>query len=102
MYWKVYHVDTGKIVKAGFTDEDEAKDWLEAREEDFQDVYMVEEMDQDEEDEWLEAQDKGNYDEEEEEEELEPKDSIGFGEDYYDGADLTEDELSTVIEDDDI
>ncbi|SMF33855.1 hypothetical protein [Pseudobacteriovorax antillogorgiicola] len=102
MYWKVYHVDTGKIVKAGFESEDDAKDWLEAREDDFEDIYEIEEMDQDEEDEWLEAQEKEDYDDDEEDE-IEPKESVGFGDDYYDGADLADDEeMSTVFEDDDL
>lgn len=99
MYWKVYHVDTGKIVKAGFETEDEAKDWLEAREEDLEDVYMIEEMDQDEVDEWAESQEKDDY---EDDDEIETKDSVGFGDDYYDGTDLAEEELGTVLDEDDM
>lgn len=99
MYWKVYHVDTGKVVKAGFENEDEAKEWLEAREADLEDVYMIEEMDQDEYDEWSDAQEKEEF---EEEDEIESKDNVGFGDDYYDGADLAEEELGTVLDDDDL
>ena len=98
MYWKVYHVDTGKIVKAGFENEEDAKDWLEAREEDLEDIYMVEEMDQDEAEEWEESQEKAEF---EEGEEIESRGNVGFGDDYYDGADLAEEELSTVFEDED-
>ena len=100
MLWKVYHIDTGKIIKAGFDNEDEAKDWLEARSEDLEDIYEVEAMDDDEVDEWNELQESDDYNDEEEEA-IEEKDSVGFGDDYYDGADLEEEELSTVFEEDD-
>jgi hypothetical protein len=48
--WKVYNVHTGKIVKAGFEDEDSAKDWLEMRRDLPTEDYLVEEMDEEEED----------------------------------------------------
>ena len=88
-------------MKAGFETEDEAKDWLEAREEDLEDVYMVEEMDQDEADEWSEAQDKEPYGSDDDDE-IESKDSVGFGDDYYDGADLAEEEMNTVFDEDEL
>ncbi len=102
MLWKVYHIDTGKIVRAGFESEDDAKEWLEARSDDLDDIYEIEEMDQDEIDEWQELQDDANYDDEEEDSDIDEKDPVGFGDDYYDGADLEDEELSTVFEDDDM
>lgn len=102
MLWKVYHIDSGKTVRAGFTSEDDAKEWLEARSEDLDDVYEVDEMDQDEIDEWEESQDDADFDDEDDDEDIEDKNEVGFGDDYYDGADLEEEELSTVFEDDDL
>ncbi len=55
LLWKVYNIETGKIMKAGFESEDDAKDWVDTRFEDLADEYAVEEMDQDEEDDWREA-----------------------------------------------
>lgn len=101
MYWKVYNVDTGKILKAGFETEEEAKEWLEVREDDLEDIHMAEEMDQDEAVEWAEAQEKLEYDEDEPTAET-AKSSVGFGDDYYDGADLNDDELNEVFEEDDL
>lgn len=96
MLWKVFKIDTGKILKAGFRSEFEAKDWLELKGHDFQDLYEIDEMDPDEEEEWYEAHDSESDDEDsvsvmgiddEDEQRL-----VGFGEDYYDGADLSDDE----------
>jgi hypothetical protein len=102
LLWKVYNIETGKIMKAGFEAEDDAKDWLEERFEDLADEYAVEEMDQDEEDDWREAND------EEEavvvapaaEEEVEYADD---DDDYVDEDDEEADEesLDEVFEDDD-
>jgi hypothetical protein len=54
LLWKVYNIETGKILKAGFDNEDDAKDWLEERAEKLADEHVVEEMDADEIDEWNE------------------------------------------------
>ena len=92
LVWKVYNIESGKILKAGFETEDEAKDWLEARYEDLADEYTVEEMDADEEEEWREGQ--------EEEMEAAPiaddEDEVGHDEDdaFYDDDDEESDEDS--------
>ena len=46
--WKVYKIDDGRIIKAGFESDDQAKDWLERRNELSDDEYDVEEMDEEE------------------------------------------------------
>ncbi len=46
--WKVYKIDDGRIIKAGFESDDQAKDWLERRTELSDDEYDVEEMDEEE------------------------------------------------------
>ena len=49
MSWKVYNIHTGKTIKAGFDEEEIAKEWLENRRDlDIED-YIVEEMDEEEE-----------------------------------------------------
>ena len=53
--WKIYNIYSGKSLKVGFTDEDEAKDWLDKHQKYSQDDYLVEEMDSDEEQEWLDS-----------------------------------------------
>ena len=55
MIWKVYNIQSGKVVAAGFDNEDEASDWLEKKRSGSEDNYAVEEMDHDEEAAWLEA-----------------------------------------------
>lgn len=87
--WKVYNIHTDKIIKAGFKNEDEAKEWVETRDFLSKDDYMVDEMDQDEEDEWLE---RVESDEEDEEDEVaEEIDSDMSYDSYYDGDDLADD-----------
>lgn len=51
MGWKVVDSSSGKILKAGFEDEDTALDWLETNENilDEDKLYDVEEMDEDDE-----------------------------------------------------
>ncbi len=51
--YKIFHVSTGRTLKAGFRSEDKAQDWLDAREDLNQELYVIDEMDPDEEDEWL-------------------------------------------------
>lgn len=46
--WKVYRIDDGRIVKAGFDSDEQAKDWLERRRDLAEDEYDVEEMDEEE------------------------------------------------------
>lgn len=110
-HWKIYHVDTGKVVKAGFEDEDEAKDWLDRRHGLNADKYVVEELDADEEEEYL-SKTRDDDDEEEEEhddEEAEEDDEVvaadevaedfGFDDDEY--LDPDEGILGEVGDDDD-
>lgn len=51
MSWKIVHIETGRTLKAGFSDEEGAKDWLETRSRISEEDYTYEEMDVDEEDE---------------------------------------------------
>lgn len=96
--WKVYNIQSGKIVKAGFKEEDLAKEWLEGRDHLDPEEYMVEEMDHDEEEEWIEA--NGEVEEEEEEGKTREGYQGDYGEDYYDGNDIDDDYMSSVYEDD--
>ena len=56
--WKVYKIDDGRIIKAGFETDDQAKDWLERRNELADDEYDVEEMDEEEIAEFAELEDE--------------------------------------------
>jgi len=56
--WKVYKIDDGRIIKAGFESDDQAKDWLERRIELSDDEYDVEEMDEEEIAEFAELEDE--------------------------------------------
>ncbi len=53
--WKVYHIQTGKIIRAGFNDEDDAKSWLERRRDISDADHETEEMDEEEELEYEES-----------------------------------------------
>jgi len=67
--WKVYNIHTGKTIKAGFDEEEIAKEWLENRRDlDIED-YIVEEMDEEEEEALDEEMD-------EEEEEMDEEETI--------------------------
>jgi len=55
--WKIYNIHSGKIVKAGFDDEEIAKDWLENRRDLEQVDFLVEEMDDEEEEEYASRED---------------------------------------------
>jgi len=56
--WKVYNIHSGRIVKAGFGDEEAAKDWLEIRRDLAPEDFLVEEMDDEEEEEWAAREDE--------------------------------------------
>ncbi len=100
MLWKVYNIETGKILKAGFDNEDDAKDWLEERAEKLADEHVVEEMDADEIDEWNEA---NAEDEEEEVAKEEEEDEDEFDDEEEEDSDETSlDELYEDEEDDDL
>ena len=47
--WKVYKVSGGKVAKAGFDDEELARDWLESQENLDMTKYDCKEMDEEEE-----------------------------------------------------
>lgn len=89
--WKIFNIESGKILKAGFEDEDTAKEWLEARDVTAVEDFAIEEMDQDEEEEWREN--GGEEDEEDvaddDEDAYDPKE---FGDDDIMGGDYDEDE----------
>ena len=52
--WKVYNIQTGRIAKAGFESDDQAKDWLERRKDLADDEFDIDEMDEEEVEELLE------------------------------------------------
>lgn len=101
MLWKVFAVDTGKIVKAGFRSQDEAEEWLDLRSDHLNDDYEVEEMDSDEEDEWVDRLEE-NQDDQEADIEGEDSDidySSGYiGDDDDDSGDP--DDLTIVMDED--
>lgn len=53
MVWKIYHIQSGELVKAGFSTEDDAQDWLERHSSSSDNAFEIEEMDEDE---WIEYQ----------------------------------------------
>ena len=72
MFYKVYNIQSGQTIKAGFKNEEEAKEWLELARPGKEDNYLVEEMDADEIEDWkLKASDEENLEEESEEDDLE-------------------------------
>lgn len=98
MLWKVYNIETGKILKAGFDNEDDAKDWLEERADKLADEHVVEEMDTDEIEEW-----KEENEEEEVEAKVEDDDDEYVDDDDDEESDETSlDELYEDEDDDDL
>lgn len=103
MLWKVFAVDTGKIVKAGFRSQDEAEEWLEQKSDYLSDEYEVDEMDSDEEEDWLE---RVADSEDGDEDELESDEDSDYSFDMnYDSDDDAEDnsdpdDLSIIMDDD--
>ncbi len=100
MLWKVYNIETGKILKAGFESQDDANDWLEERAEKLADEHVVEEMDADEIEEWNE---ENGEDEDEVAAAAEDEDEDDYVEDSDadDGDETSLDELYDDEEDDD-
>ena len=74
--WKVYKIDSGDIIKAGFNGEEEARDWLDEKADEMEGLFTVDEMDEDEEYEWEDAQNKLSEDQFVESDELDSHDSI--------------------------
>lgn len=107
--WKVYNIATGRIAKAGFDSEDQAKDWLERRKELADDEFDIDEMDDEEEEEFLEneANDSergGAFDGEEDEEIRDisyPEEPLDVEEDDVDGDDEDEEDDVEDEEEDD-
>ena len=98
LLWKVYNIETGKILKAGFDNEDDAKDWLEERAEKLADDHVVDEMDTDEIEEWKEE----NEDEEIDATVPEDEDEIEVDDDDEESEETSLDELYDDEEDDDL
>ncbi len=98
LLWKVYNIETGKILKAGFDNEDDAKDWLEERAEKLADEHVVDEMDADEIDEWKEE----NEDEEVDAKVKEDEEELDDDEDEEESDETSLDELYEDEDDDDI
>lgn len=93
MSWKVYNIHTGKIIKAGFDDEEAAKDWLELRRDLATEDFLVEELDEEEEEaleEEEEVVDAFVPDAVDEDEEVEDLERHGMS--YDDEEDLEEDD----------
>ena len=97
--WKVYNVESGKILKGGFENEDLAKEWYDEKIGDRADLFLIDEMDQDEVDEWNEkvANEEVEPPEEVVEEELVVEED-DFDDDY-DSDDSDDDYMSTILED---
>jgi hypothetical protein len=94
--WKIYNIETGKILKAGFESEDAAKEWFDERIGDRGDLFEIDEMDQDEVDEWNEKLESEELEAPDKEEEYVVADE--FPDDLDDDAD--DDHMSTIYEDD--
>lgn len=60
--WKVYNIETGRIMKAGFETDEQAAAWLERRKDLPEDEYDVAEMDEEEEEEFLESEEESDED----------------------------------------
>lgn len=76
--WKVVQLGNGKIIKAGLTDEESARDWLESQSELDEEGFDCQEMEAEEEEEYLEALDDVGIDEDEDfEKALESNLSLG-------------------------
>lgn len=108
MSWKVYNIHTGKIIKAGFDDEEAAKDWLELRRDLATEDYLVEELEEEEE-ELLEEDDEDSdafvpeEDDDEDDGEDFERHGMSYGdedEDYVDDDDEDEDEDEDEEDDD--
>lgn len=94
MAWKVYNIHSGRIIKAGFDDEELAKDWMESRRDLSPEDYLVEEMDSEEEDLLNEDEDE-DLDVDSEDEEVEADDTdvdYGGGDDDSDVYDEDDEE----------
>ena len=98
LLWKVYNIETGKILKAGFDSEDDAKDWLEERAEKLADEHVVDEMDTDEIEEWKEE----NEAEEKEKEEADEDEEFDEDDDDDESEETSLDELYDDEDDDDL
>jgi len=105
--WKVYNIQSGQSLKAGFSSEDDSKEWLEKHRAGREDNYLCEEMDDDEEQEWLEAQ-KNNEDDDEVEQAAEEIEDEVFERDRYtyttegdDGEDSDPGIINELIDEDD-
>lgn len=100
--WKVYHIQSGRLVKAGFDSDDQAKDWLERRKDLAEDEHDIDEMDEEEEEEFLESEgddddEGGDYVAEDAEAEdvrdiSYPDDDVGAGDDDEDESDDEDDD----------
>lgn len=102
LLWKVYNIETGKILKAGFDNEEDAKDWLEVRAEKLADEHVVEEMDTDEIEEWKEEKDAEEVEEKEEADEDEDDDFVDDDDDEEESEETSLDELYDDEDDDDL
>lgn len=101
--WKVYNIQTGRIIKAGFENDDQAKDWLERRKDLADDEFDVEEMDEEEEEEYLESEADDDEVVEETAEVVDAEDvrEISYPEESLDGDDDSDDDDKDADDDDD-
>ena len=62
MVWKIYHIQSGSLVRAGFESEEDAREWLDENSSAENSAFEVEEMDEDEWQEYLETKEKSGDD----------------------------------------
>ena len=101
MVWKIYHIQTGKVVRAGFETDDEAQEWLDERAQIESNHFEIEEMDEDE---WIEYKEMVEKLELEEGEDSIPESLAPslLSEDYSDdGDEESDDDFLTTIEEED-
>ena len=106
MLWKVFNIESGKIIKAGFKSEDEAKEWLELKNELLQEDYDIEDMDSDEEEEWLERQEDGLFESDyENDDDLDdsPSDEAIYDQGVYVDSEIDQEgEFDAILDDEDL
>ena len=103
MVWKVFHIQSGDIIKAGFEDDEAAQAWLDKISEAEDNSFDIEEMDEDE---WVDYQDSidklRDSGEIEDDHDLERR-SVTLAREFLDSEDseLSDDDFLTPIEDED-
>ncbi len=93
MVWKIYNIESGKILKAGFETEDDASEWMEEHTDDEEQGDLeIDEMDDDEWEEYQEYLEKTEVAVEQDDEPASDVYSDDYGEDEDEELDEDEDE----------